>query len=68
MDYYYVNKNAKTTGEHEVHTESCHHLPNKENIIRLGFFKNCNQAIREAEKLYDNVDGCFFCCLACHKK
>ena len=46
MDYYYVNKNAQANGEHEVHTESCHHLPNKENIMRLGFFKNCNQAIR----------------------
>lgn len=67
MDYY-VNKNAQTTGEHEVHAASCRYLPLPEDRIYLGNFSNCTDAVKEARKLYTDVDGCFYCCYPCHTK
>ena len=66
--FYYVNKNAQATGEHEVHASGCKYLPSEENRIYLGFFTNSRDAIREAEKYYSNVDGCFFCCPESHTR
>lgn len=68
MDYYYVNKNAQSGGEHEVHKASCKELPLSENLIALGYFSNCADAVREARKHYANVDGCWYCCRACHTR
>lgn len=68
MEYYYVNKNAQPTGEHEVHTKTCKFLPDINNRIDLGFFATCLDAIREAKKHYSNVDGCYYCSPKCHKK
>jgi hypothetical protein len=65
---YYVNKNAQPTGEHEVHTISCRYKPLSENCIYLGEFSNCHDALREARRYYDNVDGCYYCCNQCHTK
>lgn len=48
--FYYVNKNAQATGEHEVHASGCKYLPSEENRIYLGFFTNSRDAIREAKK------------------
>ena len=31
MDHYYVNKNAQSNGDHEVHKENCDYLPNSSN-------------------------------------
>ncbi|MFK2618999.1 hypothetical protein ACIXQ7_21330 [Bacteroides fragilis] len=47
--FYYVNKNAQPTGEHEVHALGCKYLPSEENRIYLGFFTNSRDAIREAK-------------------
>ena len=60
MELYYVNRNAQPTGEHEVHTSSCAHGPSIKNRINLGFFHNNSEAIKEARKYYNNVDGCFY--------
>lgn len=69
MYRYYVNQNAQPTGEHEVHREDCGHLPDFSNREYLGIFYNCHEAVRAARaKNYSNVDGCFYCCLDCHKK
>lgn len=68
MDFYYVNKNEQPTGEHEVHKLSCSHLPEERNRIYLGSFSSCSEAVREAKKHYDNVDGCKYCCPACHTR
>lgn len=68
MTSYYVNKNAQSTGEHEVHTSSCYYLPSESNRIYLGSFDNCSDAVREAKKYFSNVDGCRYCCSPCHKK
>lgn len=68
MDYYYVNKKAQPTGEHEVHKSTCSYLPNSSNLIGLGYFSNCADAVKKAKEYYMNVDGCYYCCNACHKR
>ena len=65
---YYVNKNAQPTGEHEVHTSTCSYLPNLENREYLGEFDSCIDAVKEARRRYNNVDGCAYCCPICHTK
>jgi len=68
MAQYYLNRNAQPTGEHEVHTSICPFLPALSNRIYLGEFINCADAVKEARKYYNNVDGCYYCCPACHTK
>lgn len=68
MAAYYVNKNAQSSGEHEVHTKGCSYLPNVENRKYLGDFSSCKPAVTEAKKHYSNVDGCYYCCNACHTR
>ncbi|TNE56926.1 MAG: hypothetical protein EP340_10385 [Alphaproteobacteria bacterium] len=68
MARYYVNKNAQSTGEHEVHRESCQKLPYPENRIFLGNFNSCQPAVTEARRYYKNVDGCFHCSRPCHTR
>ena len=66
--YYYVNENAQPTGEHEVHNSSCKYLPDVNNRIYLGDFTNCKDAVKEAKKHFNNVDGCYYCSHECHTK
>ncbi|MEQ8443003.1 MAG: hypothetical protein RIM33_14785 [Alphaproteobacteria bacterium] len=68
MTLYYVNKNAQSTGEHEVHETGCSFLPDQQNRVYLGDFLSCGPAVQEAKKHYNNVDGCYFCCNPCHTK
>ncbi len=67
MPVYYVNKNAQSNGDHEVHTEECSFLPDSQNGKYLGTFSNCHDAVREAKKHYpETADGCYYCCKPCH--
>ena len=66
MKKYYVNKNAQSNGDHEVHTKDCHVLPLPQNRIYLGEFPNCQKAVKKAKEYYDDVDGCIHCCKPCH--
>lgn len=66
MNYYYVNKNAQSNGDHEVHKEGCSFMPNSENRIYLGYYSNCQEAVKKAKEYYSKVNGCFFCCNPCH--
>lgn len=52
MPNYYVNINAQSNGDHEVHTEGCSYLPDLQNRIYLGYFSNCYDAVREAKEKY----------------
>ena len=67
MAVYYVNKNAQTNGDHEVHKSGCSHMPAPENRLYLGDFPSCHGAVREAKKTYATADGCKHCSPACHK-
>ena len=66
MYRYYVNKNAQSNGDHEVHKEGCSHMPDSKNMLPLGSFSSCKGAVREAKKYYRTADGCFYCCPSCH--
>jgi hypothetical protein len=66
MALYYVNRNAQSNGDHEVHTTGCSFMPARENRIYLGDFTHCGFAVLEARKHYDQVNGCYYCSNACH--
>ncbi|TDD95183.1 hypothetical protein [Flavobacterium cellulosilyticum] len=63
---YYVNKNAQTNGDREVHTEFCGYIPKVENRKYLGEFSNCKDAVSEAKKTYPQSNGCKTCSNSCH--
>ena len=64
MARYYVNTNAQSTGEHEVHKDGCHRMPEPQNGIYLGYFSDA----KEARRYFANVDGCYYCASEAHKK
>ncbi|MFD2568572.1 hypothetical protein [Pseudotenacibaculum haliotis] len=66
MADYYVNKNAQSNGDHEVHRYDCSYLPYPENRIYLGDFSSCHGAVQAARKYYSQVNGCYHCSEACH--
>lgn len=66
MARYYVNKNAQTNGDHEVHTTGCSYMPHQDNRIYLGDFTSCHYAVAEARKHYHQVNGCYYCSNECH--
>lgn len=66
MAKYYVNKNAQNNGDHEVHKSGCFYMPHEENRKYLGDFSNCKDAVKEAKKTYNQVNGCFYCSKECH--
>ena len=69
MHRYYVNRQAQTNGDHEVHKAGCdgeHPMPSKENQLYLGDFSHCKYAVIEAKKTYKQSNGCYWCCRDCH--
>jgi hypothetical protein len=64
--YYYVNKNAQSNGDHEVHRTGCSYMPEVNNRIYLGDFSNCKDAVKEAKKHYSQSNGCYYCSNECH--
>ncbi len=66
MARYYVNKNAQSNGDHEVHKSGCSWLPNVENRYFLGDYSSCKRAVTEAKKRYSKVNGCYYCSNNCH--
>lgn len=68
MASYYVNKNAQSNGDHEVHVSGCSFIPSIENRTYLGEFNNCAEAVKKAKEIYKEVNGCYYCCNSCHTK
>ena len=66
MASYYVNNNAQSNGDHEVHTTGCSWLPKPENRTYLGEFSSCSPAVKEARKHHTQVNGCYYCSEDCH--
>lgn len=66
MASYYVNQNAQSNGDHEVHTTGCSFMPDQENRTYLGDFSTCGPAVKEAKKHYTQVNGCYYCAKPCH--
>lgn len=68
MAQYYINKNAQANGDHEVHSDPCSFMPNSSNRIDLGWHTNCFNAVAAAKARWpnDRINGCYYCCNACH--
>ena len=66
MSMYYVNKNAQSNGDHEVHTTGCSYMPLSHNRVSLGDFSSCVGAVKEAKKHYRQSNGCYYCSNPCH--
>lgn len=64
MSHYYVNKNAQSNGDHEVHKQGCSWMPT--DYYYLGDFDNCQDAVKAAKKIYPKSNGCYYCSFACH--
>ena len=65
---FYVNKNAQSGGEHEVHRSNCAWQPDAENRIYLGDFTTSQASVKEASNYYSCVDGCEHCCPESHTR
>ena len=66
MKKYYVNKNAQSNGDHEVHRNDCVYMPNAVNAKYLGEFSSCVGAVAEAKKTFARANGCKTCSILCH--
>jgi len=66
MKEYYVNTSALINGDHQVHVEDCLLFPPPHNRILLGEFNDCEHAIEEARKNYQQVNGCIICTFKCY--
>ena len=66
MARYYVNKNAQSNGDHEVHKSGCIRMPDESNRLYLGDYTNCHAAVRQAKGFYPQSNGCYFCSNECH--
>ena len=63
MKTYYVSIKTQTNEAHNVHVESCKHLPVSVNRAWLGGHPNSGSAIAMAKKYYyPNSEGCKYCC------
>jgi len=61
-----INKNAQTNEDHEVHRHTCSWLPDAENRPYHGDFATSQEAVKEARRYYDQVNGCYYCCPETH--
>lgn len=67
---YVLNKNVQANGDYEVHNLStgCSWMPKPENQINLGNYPSCREAVAYAKLKFSNarINGCKYCCGACH--
>ena len=66
MEKYFVNDNAQSNGDHEVHKDGCKYLAMAHRTTYLGYFSNCRDAVIAAKRIYLKSDGCATCSPACH--
>lgn len=64
MATYYVNNNAQSNGDHEVHKTGCVYMPSS--TKNLGEHSTCQTAVTEAKRHYWQSNGCAYCASACH--
>ncbi len=66
MNIYYVNRNAQSNGDHEVHVLGCSFFPAWQNAVTLGPCPNCQEAIRKARQHFSQCNGCAYCVSECN--
>jgi len=65
LSKYYLNKNAQSNGDHEVHKFGCKYMPNENNRISLGSFSHSYEAIKRAREYFLAVNGGYNCLPDC---
>ena len=73
MANYYLNLNAQSNGDHEVHKDTCQYYflyVRGYNFELLGSFYSEIDAVRYARSKHPNlkIDGCKFCCPRAHNE
>lgn len=66
MASYYVNDNAQSNGDHEVHVSTCTYFPLIKSKTYLGEHSSCVPAVAKAKTIYWQSNGCAYCCPACN--
>jgi hypothetical protein len=66
MASYYVDDNAQSNGDHEVHVQGCYWLSLMTNKTYLGEFNSCGPAVAKAKSYHRQTNGCKTCCSTCH--
>jgi len=66
MYHYYVNDNAQSNGDHEVHRNTCYYFPQIVDKTYLGYFMNAVPAVQEAKKYHVQSNGCAYCSPEAH--
>ncbi len=64
LKHYFINKKSDKNGSQFMHDEYCLQIP-KDDILYVGMFENCNEAIKVARENYSTVIGCKKCCSNC---
>ena len=73
MYTYYINMNAQSNGDHEIHKSSCIYYilyKSGNNFENLGIFLSDAEAVVYAKNKYPywTVDGCSKCCPSKHTR
>ena len=66
--FYFVNKVPDREGFHLIHREDCFKCFLASDIVYLGSFNSCEEAIKAAQKVFTEVKFCDFCLPNCIKK
>lgn len=69
MPDYYVNKNTQANGDNEVHRSDevgCQNPAYHVNRVDLGWHSSCQSAVKKANDMGYNANGCYYCANACH--
>ena len=66
MSKYWVGRDAKPNGDHEMHVASCSRMPSAGEMLELGEFVTCYGAMSAAHTRYWQVNGCAHCSRDCH--
>ncbi len=70
MPNFIVNSNPQPNGDHEVHntTTGCSYMPASQSQVSLGQHASCREAVATAKAKWPNnrINGCYYCCNACH--
>lgn len=64
---YTVTLLPQDQGKHFVHRTDCQVLPEHIDLVELGSFDQCTEAIPKARELFSPVNGCALCCPDCHE-
>lgn len=62
MVYFYLTNFHLKSAPHRIHAQGCSDMPSMEDLAYLGPFNNSDEALRNAERKYSNVQKCEKCC------